>query len=345
MSDVFLSKSMTSVTCILCRSDELQTLSTRCRVGNDLHTAICTGCGLVFTSPIPTSDEIAEYYATDYRLLYKGSRLPKLKHVFRSGQRALERLQVLSQLLHDDASIVDIGSGGGEFVYLLNQRGYRIRGIEPDHEYANYSVEQYDIDVHVGPVSAPLIPPESIDVATAHHVVEHLCDPGQVFEDVKNGLRPGGYFVVEVPNVESQYHTPSHRWHFAHIFNFNPRTLEMLGRRHGFEVVSTRLVSRCQHVQTVFRKPVDTERNGLTIPVRSVNGNYARVKASLDSYSDWNHYTSLMPAKRLFSNVAKIMQERFLVDSKLTAKEILDKLYQEVPLNEKLWSTRGIDAA
>lgn len=324
-----------AVTCPLCSAETHQTLATRGRANEDLHTVICTSCGLVFTSPIPTAEEVAEYYAKDYRLTYKGVAQPKKKHVYRAGRRALGRLPLVQELVSPGATVIDVGSGGGEFVYLLQRLGYDVSGIEPDEGYGGYAIQEYGVNIQIGPFDAEMIAPQSVELVTANHVVEHLRDPLTVFNGVHRGLRPGGFFVVEVPNVEALYHAPSNKWHFAHIFNFNPETMENMGRKAGFDVLRTDLVGSCQHVRTIFQKGETTQ------PVRTTRENYQRVKALLDGYQDWNHYTSLMPAKRLWSSVSQVIHEKLAVDTKLTGKEILDRLYSAAETRHNLRHRRA----
>lgn len=315
------STAFTSVTCPLCESDEHQTLATRGRSGEDLHTVICTGCGLVFTSPIPTPEEVAEYYAIDYRLSYKGVVQPKLKHIYRSGQRALTYLPWLEKYCPPGGRVLDIGSSGGEFLYLLKTLGYEASGIEPDKGYGGFSIQEYGLDVQIGPFQNSMIQPESFDLITANHVVEHLRDPLSVFRGVHAGLKPGGYFVVEVPNVECIGHTPSNKWHFAHIFNFNSATLENFGLKAGFEVTSTDFNSRGRNIRTTFRK-TDQYR-----PIHPLHENYHRVKETLDSYTDWDHFTSLIPAKHLLQMAVQTVYEKIAVNHSYRGKQILDELY------------------
>lgn len=311
------------VACPLCSSQEHQTLATRGRAKEDLHTAICTGCGLVFSCPIPTEEEIAAYYATKYRLEYKGTARPKLKHIYRAGMRALKRLPIVEELVAPASRVLDIGSGGGEFVYLLQSCGYDVHGIEPDVGYGTHSMNEYGIDVTLEPYDSTRVVEDSFDLVTANHVVEHLRDPLNVFQGVHRALVKDGHFVVEVPNVESMYHTPSNKWHFAHVFNFNRDTLENLGRRAGFEIVRTDFVGSCQHVRTIFRKACRQ------IDMRVSNANYQRVKQSLDSYTDWDHFSSTMPVRRLVSLLSKIVHEKIVVDVSLSGKEILDQLFDK----------------
>ena len=55
--------------------------------------------------------------------------------------------------------------------------------------------------------------------------------------------------------------------------------------------------------------------------------NYHRVKQTLDSYTDWDHFSSTMPARRLFLTLSNIVHEKLSVDVSLTGKEILDQLF------------------
>ncbi|WP_417848781.1 class I SAM-dependent methyltransferase [Thalassoglobus sp.] len=330
MSDITSIATNTSVTCPLCSSDEHQTLATRGRAGEDLHTVVCTGCGLVFISPIPTAEEVAEYYAKEYRLKYKGVVQPKRKHIYRAGKRALLRLPLIEEFAKPGQRVLDIGSGGGEFVYLLKSKGFAASGIEPDEGYGGFSIQEYGIDVKIGPFDETMFEPDSFDVVTANHVVEHLRDPLTVFQGIWKGLKKGGHLIVEVPNVESKYHTPCNRWHFAHIFNFNTDTMENLGRRAGFEVVRTDLVSKSVHVRTVFKKTENAK------PMQVSHENYHRVKNTLDSYTNYDHYTSTMPARRLWSSVAQVVHEKIAVHASLSGKEILDRIYTAESSNSML---------
>ena len=64
--------------------------------------------------------------------------------------------------------------------------------------------------------------------------------------------------------------------------------------------------------------------------------NYHRVKDRLDSYSDWDHYASLMPAKRLWSSLSQTVHEKIVVDESMTGKQILDKLYSTTASDESV---------
>ena len=113
-----------SIRCNLCGAGEVAELGDKDRQGLPLRTVICQECGLVWTDPRPSEEEIKKFYAEEYRVRYKGTWQPKLKHVYRGGLVARARYATLRPFLRSGDVILDVGSGGGELVYLLRGLGY-----------------------------------------------------------------------------------------------------------------------------------------------------------------------------------------------------------------------------
>jgi hypothetical protein len=67
------------------------------KTNQKLISVSCSQCGLGRIDPLPTDQELADWYANQYRQLYKSSVQPALRHVLRAGRNALMRWQWLSQ--------------------------------------------------------------------------------------------------------------------------------------------------------------------------------------------------------------------------------------------------------
>ena len=130
-----------SIPCNLCGSTEISVLAKSSRSGKPLRTVICSKCGLVWSDPLPHNPR--HFYEDDYRVSYKGAYSPKPKHIFRAGNVALSRYRKIESLLSRSLEILDVGSGGGEFSYLLQTLGNDVTGIEPNKGYAEYSIREY----------------------------------------------------------------------------------------------------------------------------------------------------------------------------------------------------------
>ena len=130
--------------CNLCGSSEVTLLSNRCRNATSLQTVICNHCGLVWSDPFPHDPR--QFYESDYRLEYKQAYSPKAKHILRAGRVAIERHGKIKHLLSERKSVLDVGTGGGEFAYLIKSLGHDRHGIEPHKGYAEYSISEYALN-------------------------------------------------------------------------------------------------------------------------------------------------------------------------------------------------------
>jgi 2-polyprenyl-3-methyl-5-hydroxy-6-metoxy-1,4-benzoquinol methylase len=311
----------TQTECNLCGSTQHECVSDKDRDGQALRTAICTGCGLVFSDPIPTEQQLADYYATRYRKSYKGVDRPRQYHIYRAGQSALRRLDRIRSLVPAGGRVLDIGSGGGEFIYLMTKRGYRATGVEPDLGYGGFSIQEYGIDVRQAPLYAIDLPAGEFDLITTHHVVEHLRDPLKCFQRAHELLKPGGTFVVDVPNVESREHAPQNRFHYAHVHNFNPTAMEWMGYKAGFEVHPIGMKSTENEVRAAFVKSDVRVRN------LRMEENYRHVSTLLRSHTTLGHYLSLTPWERLATAAKRFITEPHSFRGVKSGREILDALY------------------
>jgi SAM-dependent methyltransferase len=68
--------------------------------------------------------------------------------------------------------------------------------------------------------------------------LEHLADPGRVFEAIKACLAPGGLLYIDVPNICYPTFWRLGRFLRAeHLFHYSPRTLRLTLRKHGFDPI------------------------------------------------------------------------------------------------------------
>lgn len=79
------------------------------------------------------------------------------------------------------------------------------------------------------------------DAITLIDVIEHVSDPAGLLNEIHKLLAPGGCLLLTTPDVDSFAARVMGKrwWHFrlAHISYFTPRTVELLLRRSGYEIV------------------------------------------------------------------------------------------------------------
>lgn len=228
------------VDCRLCGGQEHSIISHRDRYFHPLRTVCCSNCGLVFTNPMPTEDEVTAYYKQDYRRHYSGTEKPDSRYIQRAREGCSKRFEQLKSSFPERGLIVDVGAAGGEFLNCARQDGYQTFGIEPSEDYADHARASYGLRIHTGGWEDAPIEPGTVDVVTIHHVLEHLREPLEAVRRFHQWLKPDGILYISVPNVHRPDRTPMSRFHFAHIHNFTPKTLIMLGLRAGFEPLEGR---------------------------------------------------------------------------------------------------------
>ncbi len=244
--------------CPLCGCDELETVSRKDRRGSDLDTILCTRCGIVAHARIPEDAELRQYYERDYRLDYHGELTPSPHRVLRAwnnGQRIVQQLQPHLPAVGD---VFEIGAGIGCTVKAFERAGYRARGIEPNRGFLAYSREQLGTQVEVGEWT-DLAPVPAFDIVLLIHVIEHLRDPLRALSHLHRLLRVGGHFYVECPNFAAPHAAPGNQFHYAHLFNFTPSTLQMVAEACGFDLVRRFGSESDPNLQMLFRKGTPRE--------------------------------------------------------------------------------------
>lgn len=321
MGNIGTRQAVCSIPCNLCGSTEAERISLADRDGNRLGTIICRVCGLVWTDPRP--GEIGTFYKEEYRVLYKGAYLPKPKHIYRAGKVAVARHDRIKAYLDKDMSVLDVGSGGGEFVYLMKTLGCRATGIEPNEGYARHSVSAYGIDVRIGLLQDVSLEGGGYDFVTMWHVLEHVEDPARILEKIVHWIRQGGFLAVEVPDIEATCQSPSNRFHIAHLYNFNLVTLKNMGKKAGLTVVEHVASPDGGNVTVIFRKGGDP---GLSDRPDWEN-NYGKIVGIMRSHTLLRHFTSSHPYARLARKILRVLDEKIATVRFVDGKLLLDRCY------------------
>ncbi|KOX59920.1 methyltransferase type 11 [Streptomyces purpurogeneiscleroticus] len=249
--------------CNLCGARESVTVAETDRRLKTLKSIACTQCGLIRTDPMPTPDELAEYYATayraDYQLAFAGG--PPRHHLNRSAREAAFRAELLAPKLTSGARVLDFGSGSGEFLAAVRARGCEAVGVEPGRDYAAYARTHHGVEV-LDHADDGRFEPGTFDVITTHHVMEHLRDPADVMERLARWLKPDGVLYAAVPNMAATGKPPHERFHFAHVHGFVRDTLDLTARRAG---LVPHTAYRREDTTVVYRKS-DAPAGPMTAP-------------------------------------------------------------------------------
>ena len=312
-----------SLPCNLCNSHDISILATRSRSGAKLRTVICNQCGLVWSDPFPHNPR--HFYEKDYRIEYKSTPTPKPNHILQAGLVALARHSKIKHLLTDRKTILDVGTGGGEFAYLLKLSGHDQYGIEPNKGYAEYSIAEYNLNVQIGFIQDSQFENNFFDIITIWHVLEHTENPYFVLLKLHSLLKPEGVLVVEVPNIEATCQSPKSTFHEAHLFNFNLNTLSRMAEKAGFVTTSHLFSPDAGNITLFFQK---NPSNSTPTDTWTINDNAERITSIVQGHTNLKHYLTITPYKRFLNRMIRRVSEKQGVKNFENNKDLLNKLYQ-----------------
>ena len=100
------------------------------------------------------------------------------------------------------AKILDIGCGTGAWLERLANAGfYNLHGIDKDiQNFATQKASCSQVNLDIDDLG---IGDQSFDLITCIEVVEHLENPGYLFNHVTHLLGANGYFLLTTPNLQS----------------------------------------------------------------------------------------------------------------------------------------------
>lgn len=109
---------------------------------------------------------------------------------------------VISSLVRGHSTVLEIGCGTGSLLeYLVKTRGCVVDGIEPNKDRANLAKKKGLSVINSYLNSTTCLPRRSYDYIILADVLEHLDDPSVLLINSKKFLRPGGSYIVSVPNM------------------------------------------------------------------------------------------------------------------------------------------------
>ena len=313
-----------STPCVLCGSDDIEELSRLARNLRPFRTTICLRCGLVWANPPPMQSAVRTYYVDEYRRDYKGTRLRTRSQTYHAGRGALARYRAIQHLLSRDGSILDVGCGGGELVYLLQQLGYDAAGVEPDRSYSQSARSVLGLPVQTGFVQDLDFPADAFRVILMYHVLEHIDAPLAVLARLRRWLADEGVLLIEVPNVEARREAPITRFHLAHLFYYSPETLAAMAAASGFGVQQVRLAPDGGTITGVFTKQA--------APLQPVTSSdvYRRIEETLRNHTNLRYYLSPTPYARMGKRLATFLRKQAAARQTGSNREILDALFKDL---------------
>src|ERR1700730_12000054 len=240
--------------CYVCDADMLETVDPACNIVQ------CAGCGFVFDNPRPTLEELVKFYS---RPAQYDSWLEQLPIRQTMWERRLSKMQSTKK----PGSLLDVGTGIGQFLALARNSYGDVYGTEVSSVAVRIAKEKYNLDIFQGTIEDINWQGKVFDNISLFHVLEHVHNPKSLLLMCHSLLSADGVLVVAVPNEVSALRARARRRMMkaglkerhglgsfglplislgqqngeVHLSHFTPEVLDQLLQNAGFSVLEKTL--------------------------------------------------------------------------------------------------------
>ncbi len=202
----------------------------------------CNSCAFLFTNPRPNKDEIGPYYQSEEYFSHSTESKSIISKIYNKVRdiNIRSKVNLVKNELNDVESILDYGCGVGLFLKQCKIDGLKVQGVEPSDE-AREIASEYSIPV-IDPDELSTISGQSFDAISLWHVLEHIHNLDEKFNEVVKLLSPSGKMFIALPNPDSWDAT-----HYGaswaafdvprHLYHFTKPTFKKFIAKYGMKIV------------------------------------------------------------------------------------------------------------
>lgn len=197
---------------------------------------------LLYTDPQPDVNKLWKYYESDDYISHTSNKrtvFEKLYHIVR--EFAIRSKIDLINSSQNKGTLLDIGTGTGDFLLSAKEDGWQVIGVEPNTDARQLAIAK-NLNVQVNSYD---VPDNSVDLVSMWHVLEHVPNYDLQIKELSRILKPSGTIIIAVPNYKSfdaqyykqfwaAYDVPRHFWHFSQ------KSISNIFSAHNFEVKKVR---------------------------------------------------------------------------------------------------------
>ena len=257
---------METIACIFCGEGDSSALIQE----NGFTGRKCARCGLIYISPRPSPEEIANLYGHDEANVSAEAQVAAEPY---KRLQARNTLRILRKFV-SGGKLLEIGPGAGYFMDEARIAGFSPYGIELNQLQADSIREKLSLPCESRSI-ADAFPGEQFDVIYHCDVISHLSDPIAEFKAMRARLTEGGVLIFETGNmgdVRTDRLQQIRLFQYPdHLFFFSTRNIESLLQLTNFRMLG---IERHSIVPEMWmNKALSGLRGKTTAAGQPVNGN------------------------------------------------------------------------
>lgn len=202
----------------------------------------CQECGLQLLQPQPNDSKLAEIYSASYFLNDSDGISSEEVNCLKRETAAVYVNHILSLQSGKLGTLLEVGSGTGEFLLEAQRRGFQVRGIEYSADAVAVANQRLGGEyVQQGEVETANLPNHYFDIVFLADVIEHVRSPKPFVAILQQCLKPEGLIYIVTPSTDSwSRKLMGRRWteyKIEHFHYFNRRSLTLLLEANGFDQI------------------------------------------------------------------------------------------------------------
>lgn len=249
----------------------------------------CENCGFKFTNPRPNQASIGAYYESAEYISHSNTSKGIMNKAYQVVRSMTVRQKVeLVNRISEKGSILDYGCGTGHFLAACKKDGWAIDGVEPNETARSQASELTAHPILAADTQA--LAPESYDVVTMWHVLEHIHQLHETFSHLIKLAKPQGHLIIAVPNADS-LDAKEYKENWAaydvprHLYHFNQQTMKRFLKKHKLELVETLPMKFDAYYVSLLSEKYSENKNSL---VRFMLNGYKSNKYASQNKSDYS---------------------------------------------------------
>ena len=245
-----------TIECPICLHSSLKKIGLRGgkyqRFNLGIETTIvkCMKCSLYFPNPFPFPNNTSDLYSKE-----KDFFLEKTWEIRKNKMKPLV-LKFIKKInlskIDEPISILDVGAGRGEFIAACNEfKNLNALGIEVSDNFIE-SAKKKNVKLYKKQLSDLIKENKTFFGVCLQGVIEHTHDPDKIIKEISLLIKKDGVLYVDCPRepnllsiIGNFYNRITFNkgvynlqptWPPYHVFGFNPKSLNILFKKYGFEI-------------------------------------------------------------------------------------------------------------
>lgn len=224
---------------------------------NIIHSKVvmCMNCGLVYTDPKMTLEELDKFYKTKYRDIYNSNNNIDT-HMISEAWHSDNASQILYPFivnrlpeLENSMNFLDIGASTLRLCTAMKnafKSRIHVYAVEPSSKNTDIGIEYnkknnfpIEFTVYNGKLE-DFKADVKFDLITCLNSLEHMHSPVGCLRQIRDLLNDNGILLLAVPNLFGMsIDKPVDAWlSCAHLYHFSPPTLSFMALSTGFSVLN-----------------------------------------------------------------------------------------------------------